>query len=136
MYILKFITTHNDGHIVCAAPHKVFQGCKYSSTKHEIQHLCLHVLTPSLPLLPLYLLSPSFSLGMVQPLTKDPQQKIPLLPGIKAGGYDDVTACVEREEGKNRASVGECDGAGLLLESVQPVFCVFLHLERRRRRRW
>ena len=48
--------------------------------------------------------------------------------GFKGGGYHHVGAVVEGEEAKDGASVGEGDGPHLLLDDMETVLSVLLHL--------
>ena len=72
--------------------------------------------------------SPNSSLGMMRSLTENPEKKGPLLVGFKGRRNHNVGARFEREEAEDRASVGEGDGSHLLLDDMETILSVLLHL--------
>ena len=65
---------------------------------------------------------------MVRSLAEDSQDERPLLIGFKGRRNDHVGPVVQGKEPKHRASVGEGDGPNLLLDHMQTVLSVLLHL--------
>ena len=65
---------------------------------------------------------------MVRSFTEHSQQERPLLGGVKGRGDHHVGPRVESEETKYRASVSECYSSCFLLDHVDTIGTILLHL--------